>query len=254
MRLSRVIMLPFALMGGYIAYEMVVNYQYEWSYYLILPVVIIAACLSLSPQIDAIGYNIWPPKPDLKLLHILKISSPTFDWVKDEDKEAFIINAVTQMRKMDFIGMKVEDIPSDVQLMSIYPGLLLEYLFDLPMTKEYNRVVLYKHPFPSPQFKEWHSAEVHHEDGVLLLSMEQMMINYLQPEKHYHVVFDAWIRAALHLSPDLLQKAKGHSVDSFDLEAAQNFLGLEDIPQEVQALYDYLMKGVTRDQPALDKF
>lgn len=245
MRLSRLVMLPFAIAVGYILYHMLVLDQYGWSYYLIPPVIIIAACLSLYPQIDALGYKWWPPKVDEKLKKIFHQSSPSFDWIPTEQQDDFIIRLVTYCRKHDFTGMKVEDIPTDVQAMCLYPGLLLDDLFGTHLVQHINRTVLYKHPFPSPLHKDWHSAELHYEDGVILYSLEQLMISYMSPDQRYHIGFDPWIRGLIQQKPNILPDQNLHSIDPplWQNESAENFLGLTDIPVEVQHLYCFLIKN-----------
>jgi len=237
-------MLPFAIAVGYILYNMLVLNRYEWSYYLIPPVIIIAACFSLYPQIDALGYKWWPPKVDEKLKTIIQQSSPTFQWVRPEDQDNFIIQLMTYCRKHDFTGMKVEDIPTDVQAMSLYPGLLIDYVFSTKIIKHVDRIVLYKHPFPSPNHKVWHSAELHNEDGVILFSMEQLMISYMAVEKYYHIGFDPWVRALIEQHPELLPKDELPSLEAplWNTTKNENFLGLENIPEAVQHLYTFLTK------------
>ncbi|MDX1685758.1 MAG: hypothetical protein R3275_11025 [Saprospiraceae bacterium] len=236
MRLSRLIMIPFVVAGGYMLYQMFFHDQYQYSYFLIIPVVVVAASLALAPQLDEIGYKWWPTKADDTLKRILMQSSPSLIWVRPEDREAFFSMSINAIRKMDFIGMKVDDIPTDVKIMSIYPGVLMEYLFGVDLLTEYNRVVFYKHPFPSPEYKKWHSGEVHYKDGVLLLSLEQMIPNYTRSGDFYHIVFDLWIRALLRSYPDVLNKdLLDQDIDwgkkDLNLEKARAYLGLDIVLQ-----------------------
>ncbi len=238
MRLSRIAMFPFTVAGGYILYEMLYNYKYEWSYYLILPVVAIAACLALYPQIDEIGYRWWPPKADPMIEKILSKSCPSLKWVKEEDRNMFFVRCLDAIRRVEFIGMKVEDIPTDVKVMSLYPAMLLEYMFGVELIKHYGRVVLYKHPFPSPEHEAWHSAETHHEDGVVLFSLEQLILNYSRPGDFYHVGFDAWIQALFQRQPtlkDIPSMTSSMDWDSDDLihDKAMKYLGLNTITNEM---------------------
>lgn len=241
MRLSRIIMLPFALFAGYIAYEMVINYRYELSWYLAFPIVILAAVFSLHPQIDAWGYKRWKPKTDAKLRRILEVSSPSFAWIREEDRDDFISDLLLHCRKMEFIGKEVEDIPTDVQIMTIYPGKLLEYVFGLDLLTHFNRVVVYKHPFPSPRYRAWHAAEAHEEDGVMIFSLEQLLLNYVHPGKEYHVGFDAWIRAAVSRGLPYPEYKEDLPETIFSLDRARKYLGLQHIPPKIQHIYAYLL-------------
>ena len=238
MRLSRIAMLPFAITGGYILYQMMYNYKYEWSYYLVLPVVAIAACLALYPQLDAIGYKWWPPKADPMIRNILERSSPSLIWIKEEDREAFYIRCLDAIRNVDYMGMKVDDIPTDVKVMCIYPALLIEYIVGIKLLKHYNRVILYKHPFPSPEIQEWHAAEIHHEDGVVLFSLEQLIPNFSRSGAFYHVGFDAWIRALMAMRPELEGRSKmstpvDYDQNDLELTSARKYLGLESVTSEL---------------------
>jgi hypothetical protein len=240
-------MFPFALIGGYLLYEMLYNYQYDWSYYLIIPVLAIAAALALNPQIDEIGYKLWKPKADPTIQKIILASSPSSSWIYSEDYNVFFSKSLDQIRVTDFMGMKVDDIPTDVKVMCIFPGLLLDYLFGTKLLKEYDRVVLYKSPFPSPQFNEWHTSEVHHEDGMIIMSLAHLIPNYSRAHDFYHICWDAWLRAFFLHHPELTNKSIMSETTQWgkpnlDIISARKYLGLnhvDDVMINWQALLNY---------------
>ena len=214
MRLSRIVMFPFAVAGAYILYEMLYNYRYDWSYFLVVPVVAIAASLALHPQIDALGYKWWKPKADPMLMKIILSSSPSAVWINPPDYDSFFTDCLDHIRKTDYMGMKVDDIPTDIRVMCIYPGMLLDYLFGTSLLKEYDRVVLYKSPFPSPQHHEWHTSEVHHEDGLIIMSLAHLVPNYSRPHDFYHICWDAWLRAFFQHHPELTNRSNHVRTDA----------------------------------------
>lgn len=240
-------MLPFAIAAGYMLYQMFFNYEYQWSYWLVIPVIAIAASLALYPQLDAIGYKLWPQKLDPTLKRILLNSAPSTKWIEPEDHDAFFAGCLNEIRKMEFIGMQVEDIPTDIEAMCIYPALLMEYLFGIELTKEYSRVALYKHPFPSPQYNKWHSGEVNHEDGVVIMNLNHIIPNYSKPGTFYNIPMDLWTRALLKQAPHLIDKDMMDSEidwgkNDLKLEEARKYLGLDIVLQRHlnwQAFFNY---------------
>lgn len=55
-----------------------------------------------------------------------------------------------------------------------------------------NRIVAYKHAFPTPKMKVLHTAEYDEEDGVMIVSIEHMMLSLRNREGFYHIVYHVW--------------------------------------------------------------
>ncbi len=198
MRLSRILMFPFFLVAGYIAYQLYFNNQIEWSWYLVPPIVVIVALYVLHPQIDDYGHKLFPQKVDEQLARLFSQSLPYFRSMPDSVQNEVMVELSSQIRRTDFQGMKVEDIPEDVKAMCLFPGVLMSYLSKMPLAQKYNKVIIYKHPFPSPAHQEWHSSEVNHDDGVFLFSLEQLMTVHVYPKQSYHIAFHEWAKALSH--------------------------------------------------------
>ena len=47
--------------------------------------------------------------------------------------------------------------------------------------KDYDQIVVYNHPFPTPNIEVLHAAEIFSEDGVIILSREQLINGFFDP-------------------------------------------------------------------------
>jgi len=59
----------------------------------------------------------------------------------------------------------------------------------------YERIVLYKHAFPSPGYRFLHTVETHQEDGVIIFSMEHAEAAFFNNEQYYNVAWHAFAEA-----------------------------------------------------------
>jgi len=95
-------------------------------------------------------------------------------------------------------------------------------------------VVVYNHAFPSPKKKFLHSAEVDHEDGLIVMSTEQLFPAMLNKHKFYNVGMHTYVEAYLNKHPttklpdlpdDLSPKLE--SISQHQLDLVRDTIGYE---------------------------
>jgi len=195
MQLSRIIALPFFVLAVYILYNLYYHNTIEWSLYILFPAIALVAIYIFHNQINALGWKWWPPKIDPVLFQMVHTTVPFVKSLSAEDQKSLFQILHFDIRRNDFTGMKVEDIPEDIKAMCVLPGSLMTQITNTPINKEYNQVVLYKHPFPSQQYNDWHTSEIHHEDGVFLFSLEHLVPGYAQKSRYPNIAFYEWAQA-----------------------------------------------------------
>ena len=233
---SKLISIPFFLLTLVFLY---LTWQYgeSYSYFLIFLVIALAVIYALGPQIDWWWYKRNPPEIDRPMRNLLIKYLPFYNELSVTDKQKFRNRMALYIEAVDFIPKGGEKIPPDVQ--GVIAANITRMTFDQEdfLLSKFERIVIYRRPFPSPQFpKKFHASEIFEKDGVLLFSAEQVMWTFLQPEQYYNLVLHEYIKVyqlsypnkiypiSSEVSWELLTKISG-----FNQEHVVNLIGLPDI-------------------------
>jgi len=183
------------------AYEM-----YGVGVWIIPPIIILTAIYVFSPQIDWWWYKRNPPDLDPKLKQFLHRVSPFYRSLKPEGKDRFEKRVFFYLLGNDFSGMNMEDgVPEDMKAaISIYPVTMTFNQEDF-MMNPFERIVLYKHPFPSPNMRFLHACETNQEDGVILFSIEQLLQSQLNPSAFIDIGFYEYAHVYTYKFGDTLE-------------------------------------------------
>ena len=128
--------------------------------------------------------------------------------------------------------MGVQDIPEDIKYLVAAQALILSRKKENWLLEPYFRIVLYPHPFLSPEIPETvHASELHEEDGVLIFSMEQLLPGFFSWGKHFNLCTYEWARAYYSLFPAEKDELKDYQLDNipivFQPEEVKKFIGLD---------------------------
>jgi len=175
--LSRVLIFVFSL-GSILS--LYITWTYDDSYsFLIIPFVLLgASSIVMSPQIDYWWISKFPPKSDPSAKAFIKLHIPNSGALPD----IFYHRMELFKRSFDWMPMGFETVPLDISyILSSYSALLTlnrkKFQF-----KDWQKVVLYQHPFPSHQYPDhFHNCETFAEDGVMLINMEWLMLGFVNP-------------------------------------------------------------------------
>ncbi len=214
------------------AYEM-----YGVGVWIIPPVIILTAIYVFSPQLDWWWYKRNPPDLDPKLKAFLHRVSPFYRALGEEGKDRFEKRVFFYLLGNDFSGMNMEDgVPEDMKAaIAVYPVTMTFSQEDF-MLNPFERIVLYKHPFPSPNMKFLHASETNQEDGVILFSIEQLLQSQLNPSAFIDIGFYEYAHVytykfgdtmpELHLKEEYWEVVK--QVNGIKKEAISKFTGFEE--------------------------
>ena len=96
----------------------------------------------------------------------------------------------------------MEDIPEDIKVMLAAQAVQLTFNQEDMLLGRYERLVIYPHPFPTPQYQEhWHTSETYAEDGVFLFALEQVARGFVQQDKFFQIGTYEFAKAYLELYP-----------------------------------------------------
>ena len=203
--------------------------------WIIPPVIILTALFVFSPQIDWWWYNRFPPVLDEKIKAYLHRSSSFYRSLNQDLKLEFEKRIFFYMTGNDFSAIKMDTIPEDMKAaVAIYP-ITMTFGQKNFMLAPFERIVLYQHPFPSPNMKFLHASETDSEDGVILFSFEQLLQSQLRPDLFMNLGFYEYaiVYAYVHKKKQAPELDNSHwelleKISNYSKDAVSKFTGFEE--------------------------
>lgn len=182
-------------------------------------------------QIDWWWYQRNPPSLPIEMQKMFLRFGNFYQTLDHENKKVFDTRARLFVEAKEFIAQGPQDVAEDIKYMIAYYAVMLtfrkaEYLFH-----PYHRIVIYLHPFLSPNFPDHvHTYELEHEDGTVILSLEQLTAGYFSPSKFY--------QTGLHAFAELF--ASNYRLPSEIPESGETWVRIEKTGQRSkQAIEDF---------------
>ncbi len=199
---ARKLMFPFLLAAIIL---LVLSWRVDERYiiWLLLPVGISAVLYMLSPQIDWWWYNRHPPPLPSPVIRLFEGYCPFYRQLDEADRLRFRQRVALYQMGVEFIPMVFEQVPEDIKSVLAAQAVQLTFHEDSFLIEKFERIVVYPHPFPSPQYPDlFHASELYAPDGVLLFSADEVMKGFLAPRKFYPVALHEYARAFLLTHPE----------------------------------------------------
>jgi len=202
---SRVIAFPFAIWFAGVLYYSIKNVDYDLSYWMIPPFVIIAAIYTLSPQIDYWWLKDHPVPLDPPVRDWLNKHSTFYKSLVGSAKEKYETRLSIFVRTKDYVAMgkNKENVPEDVKVAIAHNAIEMTLGRKDFMFGDMDRYFIYKHPFPSPKYQFLHTVETHNEDGVMILSLEHLFAASVNEKQFYHIGKHAFAEAFVKQNPKI---------------------------------------------------
>lgn len=201
---SKFLSFPFVLMCLAILYYSAVADR-DASVYVLLPVFFLVVLYVFHGVIDHWWLSKFPLTFDPKLKEWLIKYFPFYTNLDDVQKTKFEyrLGLYLNGRLFASIGKEQREVPEDVKCMVAAHGVAIHLNQEDYLIQDIDRIYLYKHPFPTPLLHALHSVETNMEDGVIILSMEQVSYAILKPEEYYNVAYHAYAEIFVHIYPNL---------------------------------------------------
>ena len=176
---SRLLMFPFGLAAGFSLYMMAFNQNFFYADILIGSILVIAGLFMVENQI-----NLWwakknPPKTDPALKNFLYNYIPFYRGLPVPMRTEFERRLDIAESRIEVYSKTEKDLSDDVKILSCIYLTILDFNQRLGLEKKFNHIVLYGHPFLSPERMEnVHVSEFNKEDGVFIYSLEHLQLGF----------------------------------------------------------------------------
>ena len=233
--LSKYLQIPFAL-GAlaflYIAWEV----RSSYAIYIVPFVIALAVIYVFSPQIDWWWFQHRPPELPAPLRHLVNTRFPFYQNLSADDKTRFRNRMALYMHANEFMPQAVESVPVDVKGVIAASVVQLTFGLDDYLLNKFEVIIVYPHPFPSPQFPEkWHASEIFEEDGVIMFSAEQLMAAFLQPDRFFNIGLYEYARVFRRCYPGVFFPVLGENgweslqrISGFAKDFIEKWIGLPE--------------------------
>lgn len=199
--LSRYLYIPFVL-GAVGALLAAASVDSTYAVYAAPFVVGLAVVYILSPQIDWWWYQRHPPQLPAMVRHLINTKLPFYQDLSATDKTRFRNRMTMYMEANEFMAQGMEAVPPDVKGIVAASAVQVTFGHDDYLLNPFEHIIIYPHPFPSPQHpEEWHACEHFEEDGVIMLSAEQLVPGFLEPTRFLHIGLYEYARVFMHCHP-----------------------------------------------------
>ena len=247
---SRILAAPFGIGFAAILYFSSESYDSKLSYLLIPLGMILMTIYVFHNQLDLWWAKNHPINLDPEEKALLSNFSPFYNALSDEDKTEFDKRVQQFIREKEFIGIGKEqnEVPYDFKLLSAMIALEISFYSDKPLYDNYDKILFYGHPFPSPRIPQLHTVETFAEDGVIILAMDHLSTAIREPNRYYHVGYHAFAEAFVFehprasypedLSWEMLER-----ISNFPRQGMMGALGLPAVDLLPIGIYMYFVFG-----------
>ncbi len=251
--LSRFVAFPFViliLLSFYMGYEG----NRDWFRYGLIPSVIcIAIIYVFHRQIDYWWQEKYPNNLDEKERDLVLRFSPFYNKLNEDDKLIFEQRMYTFVNGKEFsaMGAQAETVPHDIKI--IVAMIVIEITFNQKKNyclDHFDQIIMYKHPFGSPNHQFLHTLETYPEDGVLIFALDYFSSAMQDRTRFYHIGYHLFADAFIYEFPnkdyplDLTWEVIEQSC-GFSREQILAVIGFETVDLLPITIYMYFVFGDT---------
>ena len=182
----------------------------DWAKWAVVPFIALAATWVLNPQIDWLWYKRNPPTLNPDIERIIEDYFLFYQKLAPELKKRFRDRLAMFMLGNEFIRPPRPDetgdrlpMPEDIKAAVAALAVQVNFGKDSFLTGKFENIVVYPHPFPTPQYEAFHTAEIYEPDGVLLFSAEQLMAGFNKPQQFFSIGLYEYARVFKILHPSV---------------------------------------------------
>jgi hypothetical protein len=202
--ISRIIATPLLIIAGYILYRSFQE-RMDTSWLIFIPATLLVVLYVFHGPLDHWYLSKFPPVIDPILEKWLWSFFKPYKSFPENIRKKFNDRLMLYLdgRLFYAVGQEKNELPEDIKCMIAAHGVHMSLGFDDYLIGDMDRIYLYKHPFPSPAVQALHNVETHIEDGVIVLSLEQLHAAIMYPEQFYNIAYHAYASSMLATNPEI---------------------------------------------------
>ena len=176
---------------------------YIWA--LVLPVILLSIIYVFQYQINHWWWRRFPPVLEQPIINILKATSPYFNGLAFNHQQKFLERLAIFMYTKSFTLKREKDyeVEEDTKAIMAHEFIRLNLHREQYLMPHYDQFILYDHPFGTPAKPVLHCYESHYEDGVVILSREQLFNGISNPQLYFNSGLWSAIQCFISLHPQL---------------------------------------------------
>lgn len=158
----------------------------------------------LAPQINWWWYTRRPPDLPAELRALLERHWPFYHRLPEAGRLKFRQRVALFRMGTDWTalgGWPDDQLPPDVELAVAAAAVTLTFHREEFLFRQFEKVIVYPRPFPTPEYPRPHASELYAPDGCLIFSAEQVMKAFLQSGRMYNVALHEYAQAYRHTYP-----------------------------------------------------
>lgn len=185
-------------------------------------IIILVLLYVFQYQINEFFWKRNPPPLDLKLRSWMTHHSNLIQQLSPENRAQFEkrISLFVKLKTFTLKAEKDYELEEDSKCLIAHEFQRLTLGREDFLYKEYDQVVVYNHPFPTPNIEVLHAAEIFSEDGVIILSREQLINGFFDPTQ-INIALLLAVMTFIESNPRL-EYPKVGDIDTEDLLASHN--------------------------------
>jgi MtfA peptidase len=214
----------------------------------IIPFVILAGIYVMSPQVNWLWYKRNPPSLDPNIQRFIDDNFLYYKKLSPELKTTFRERMSLYMLGNEFMRPPRMDqsdekgtVPEDLKAAVAAHAVQVNFGKYNVLTGKYEHIVVYPHPFSTPQYQHFHTTETYDDDGVLLFTADQLISGMMNPQRYFSIGLYEYARVFKKLYPTVTYP---HLTDDIWLNFEQITSMTRQFIESVVGLYDIDVFGV----------
>jgi hypothetical protein len=182
----------------------------------ILPVLVLGFLTYIfSAEINHYWLNRYPVEIDQREHQFLIRHLIFYQQLSPLRQKEFGKSCINFHRQRDFILQGMPNFPDDLKVLLAGQVIFLNKVFEVSLDDwdPYDKIVLYPHPFMSPEIEKVHASETHVTEGVWLFSIDQLIPGMTQPQRFFNIGLYEFLRTLKMIKPHIFEK-----LEQFDIK------------------------------------
>jgi hypothetical protein len=203
---------PFGALGiGFLSLAFLQEGGEQWALWAIAPFLVFAVFYVMSPQVNFWYWRRNPPPLSIGTQKLLDDHFGYYRALSPDLKKRFREHVALFMAGNEFIRPVPKDdsdaqalrhkVPEDLKAAVAAHAIQVFFGTDKYLTGKFEHFILYPHPFPTPQYRMFHTSEIFDEDGVVLFSADHLMQGLNSPNSFFSIGLYEFVRIYKKLSP-----------------------------------------------------